>query len=259
MPAKLVVASGSGQGSEFYIQDPVVRIGSGGQCEWQLADAKLAEHAATLEFRDGGYRLYNKSTDPLHVADRTLDKRQWAAWAAGEAADFGHGVVVRLEVDGDPAPAKAPEAAVPIEVDREETDESEAAKLKKGSGAGKTLQLLVIVAAVPLGAWMLLADQSGAEPAEGRTIDFGELVKKLEKSPTDQAREPYSFRSTLQCARTSELRGDRKEAQTRYGSLRDALLLLPRDAKGKFKDAVNDDLWKYVLLHLQKLQSDEES
>src|SRR4051812_40872103 len=116
MPAKLVIASGPGQGSEFYIQDLVVRIGSGHQCEWQLADPRLAGHAATLEFRDGGYKLYNRSMDPVRVADQTLRLREWASWQAGDEADFGHGVVLRLEVDGDPAPAKAPGPAVQIEV-----------------------------------------------------------------------------------------------------------------------------------------------
>jgi hypothetical protein len=257
MPAKLIVSSGPGQGSEFYIEDQVVRIGSGEQCEWSLPDSHLASHAATLEFRDGGYILHNRSDDPVQLAGQDLSLRESASWSADEEADFGHGVQIRLEIDGDPAPAKAPGPVIQIEVDPEENDETKAAKGKPGSGgSGKSLQLLVIVVACALAAWMLLSDSSAENKTGGREVRFEDIIEKLKNSPTDKAREPHSFRSMLQRAHAAQLRGDGKEARAMYGSIRDALLLHPKASGGKFMDAEDDEIWRYVLQQFQAAYGD---
>ena len=68
MPAKLVVVSGAAPGSEFPIQQPVFRIGSGAQCEFRLRDPRLAVHAITMEYREDGYLLHNRSDQPVDLA-----------------------------------------------------------------------------------------------------------------------------------------------------------------------------------------------
>src|SRR5262245_60944880 len=61
MPAKIVVKSGAAAKQVFPIEEELVRIGSDPTCELVLPDANLAPHAATLEFLDGNYIVYNRS------------------------------------------------------------------------------------------------------------------------------------------------------------------------------------------------------
>src|SRR5690349_4034146 len=108
MPAKLVIVSGLSTGTELWVEEVVSRIGSDPHCQLCLADAGLAAHAATLEFRDGDYHLYNRAGQSVVLAGRELPPRGSGRWPAGQELRLTETLSVRLEVSGDPAPSARP-------------------------------------------------------------------------------------------------------------------------------------------------------
>jgi hypothetical protein len=256
MPAKLIVIAGEPSGTEFDIQDEVLRIGSGTQCEFRLSE--LAPHAATLEYRDGTYFLHNRSDAMIALGRDRLGLRDSAAWSPGMEANLGHGLTLRLDVEGDPAPAKPARPTYTIEYDAEEPVEDGQAAAKKPAGSSKkTLQIAIIVVAVPLCIWMLLSDNEPpkADPAEKR-VSFTEVIDKLADSPVDKERGSQSIRAALQRARSAELHGDRKAARQAYGFVRDTLVI-HRKPDGNFRDPEDEMVWSYVKQRLRVVQGGE--
>ena len=67
MSASIRIESGIAAGTNYWIDRPVLRIGSDPQCEICLPTAELAAHALTLEFRGGAYRAYNRASTPIFL------------------------------------------------------------------------------------------------------------------------------------------------------------------------------------------------
>jgi len=232
---------------EFPIQDEVLRLGSGAQCEYRLGAG--AAHSATLEYRNGSYHLHNRGDDPITINGRRLELRESVHWPEGDEVDFGRGVTLRLDIQGDPAPAKA-SATYTIEYDaEEEVVDPDAAKkaevAKKAASSKTTMQLVVIGVCVVLGAFMLMMDEPATEKEDmlDPRVEFAAIIDKLMTSEKGKDPGPFSLRSTLQSARVAELRGDEKEARKSYGAV--ITMLKNRQADGKFTD---DDkvIWNFV-------------
>src|SRR5579885_2741820 len=107
MSATIFSEAGVEAGRQFAIEEEVFRIGSGPTCKLRLSDAGVADHAATVEFRQGGYLLHNRSGKVLHMAGRPLADRACVRWTAGQRLHLADQVVLRLDIAGDPAPARA--------------------------------------------------------------------------------------------------------------------------------------------------------
>ena len=73
MSASVRIESGIAAGTNYWIDRPVLRMGSDPQCEISLPSAELSPHALTLEFRGGVYRAYNRSSSRSHWARRTFN------------------------------------------------------------------------------------------------------------------------------------------------------------------------------------------
>jgi len=58
MSAEIIVQSGISAGTRYWIERPVIRIGSDPQADVCLPSSRIAPHALTVEFRDGNYRVH---------------------------------------------------------------------------------------------------------------------------------------------------------------------------------------------------------
>ena len=244
MPATIVVEGGSGPGREFPVEEEVFRVGSGPACRLQLP-APVEPHAATVEYRNGGYVVYNKGARPLQVEGRSVAAPGFAPWAAGQRLQLAPGVVLRLNVEGDPAPAKRLRPAVDVaklgtDVAPEAADEK--APPKKRS---KTLQWIVVgVCALAVPIMLVYNPNPDAGPSADSQEEFATLVKDLrDKEPEPQAG-PNALWSLLESARAAELRGDGETAQRQYSRI--LMLLRQRKAGSGELPELDKKVWKFV-------------
>ena len=86
MSAKIRIESGISAGTNYWVDRPVLRIGSDPQCEICLPSAELSPHALTLEFRGGTYRAYNRGTSAVTIGNATVQPGGVGAWAEDETA-----------------------------------------------------------------------------------------------------------------------------------------------------------------------------
>jgi hypothetical protein len=251
MSAKLVVTRGRLAGTEYAITEEVSRVGSAPTCELRLVDDRVAAHLATLEFRDGEYRLHNRSDQSLRVNGRTLQRRQSSPWRDGEVASQGDGLALRLHIEGDPAPAASANPAGAFGSPEEEDSASDA----KGAADGRKRKhpagpLAVIGGCVLLGVVLLLGDSpSGPNPER----EFREVVERLRGSDGNGGAPPSAHLPVLQRARWAERRGDREVARQRYARVRDALLHDRRD-DGTFRFPAEERAWRFVRSRLEALR-----
>src|SRR6478735_2232309 len=112
MSAKIRIESGISAGTSYWIDRPVLRIGSDPQCEFCLPSAELSPHTLTLEFRGGAYRVYNRGTSAVSIGRAVVQPGGAAAWEEGDTAQLPGGLQLVLEVDGDPRPSPRQETRV---------------------------------------------------------------------------------------------------------------------------------------------------
>src|SRR5262249_52982668 len=142
-------------GQEYWIESEVLRIGSEQPCEIRLADPGVPPHAVTLEFRDSGYKVYNRSDGPLSLNDRVLSPRSAATWPEGQDLYLSDELALRLVTDGDPTPAKraAPRAAAleeAAEGEGEPTELSAEQEAKKSQNL-QAVAILAVAAVLVVG------------------------------------------------------------------------------------------------------------
>src|ERR1700755_1119101 len=101
MSASVRVESGIAAGTNYWVDRPVLRVGSDPQCEICLPSADLSPHALTLEFRGGVYRAYNRGGDPFAVGSTMLQPGGVANWDEGTAVTLPGDLRLVLAFDGD--------------------------------------------------------------------------------------------------------------------------------------------------------------
>jgi hypothetical protein len=267
MPAKLVIVAGEPQGKEFWIEDEVLRIGSGPNCGVRLTSPDVPAHAATLEYHDGSYSVHNRSDKVLLLGGQILEERDFAVWSAGGELQLGAHTVLRLHLDADPAPARQQTPFYTEEDDEAADDEPVEAKVK---GKSKTMTYVAVIALCLVAfAGLLLLDQmapktdkSGA-PGDQRNEfkEFHFLVQELTSienndSKADEhdglsAHDAGQLRKQLQTGRVAELRGDRHEARKWYSQIRDQLLRKRNKPGARFSE-VEEKLWDFVLAQMNR-------
>jgi hypothetical protein len=228
MSATVRVESGIAAGTSYWIDRPVLRIGSDPQCDICLPTAELAPHALTLEFRDGTYRVYNRGGGPVSVGPAALTPGANAVWNDGDPIVLPGNLQLALAVDGDPRPCPRPElghdndlvtdtAAQPADTAAGPLDEAEAKKK-----SSKTMvQLGVIAACVLAMAWFLTLGKGEETPPVNRPT-FDALVRKtLAKDASDPLR---AFLPRLQYAQAASVRNQNRLASTHFMKLRDQLV-----------------------------------
>jgi hypothetical protein len=261
MPASIRVDSGISAGSSYWIERAVLRVGSDPQADICLPSADLAPHALTLEFHDGIYRVYNRSTSPVTVGSTIVQPGANAVWSADATIRLPGDLRIALEVDGDPRPTPRADSrddegfgdgasTLPMGAAAADaaTDEA-AAKKSKGS----LMQMAVIgVCVLAMAAMLLLKNAGGGESsAAADRPTFNELV--TESNSKDPAHQAIVRR--LQFAQAAIVRfgyDGNKHAHERFSLLRDHLVShvdsLSGDAK---KDA--ERVLSYVEYRLGQL------
>jgi hypothetical protein len=251
MPASIAVTTGISKGTTFWIERPVMRIGSDG-CDLCLPSADLAAHAITLEYRGGVYHAHNKTNATYQLNRQPLASKQSGVWQFGQELVLAPDVVLVLTATGDPAPSARPTTdnlyfpdeveAKPAAVNPSNEDEEPAAKPPK-----KIMELTVIVLCVVAGAFLLLRGQmKKPTQSDQPKVTFQQLVEDL------QPKYPRLVHR-LQYTRAASLRGQTKEAIEGYEALADDLT----EQADLAKDSVDAELAKalrYVIDQLDRLQ-----
>ena len=252
MSAKLVVAAGPSAGTEFWIEDEVLRIGGDASCAVCLTAPGVPAHAATLEFRDGGYIVHNRQAQALLLDGKTLPQNSFASWPANGSLQLTRELVLALIVDGDPAPSKRPARKLALP----EADELSvvSAEPTPAQGGGKTvMQLLVIVVLFGLAGMLFVIDRKKNAPTADRDVpvEFAALVQDLSAAPADGSTGNAALRSVLQEARVAELRGHKDQARLKYTRVTE-MLLPRRNPDGKFASPTDEKAWKFVMSQLNE-------
>ena len=169
MPATVRVESGISAGTNFWIDRPVLRIGSDPQCEICLPSAELAPHALTLEFRDGNYRAYNRCASAINIGRMSVQPGTNAIWNGDQTVQLPGDLRLVLEIDGDPRPSARPETRrddgfAAVDAEPERIDPTAAAESPAKKSSSSMVQLAVIGLCI-LGMAAMLTMRGGEEAA----------------------------------------------------------------------------------------------
>ncbi len=236
MPAKITIQSGISAGSSHWLDSRVVRIGSDPTADVCLPSADVASHALTLEYRDGHYRIYNRSGCNVFMGTHVVAPDDVATWVDTDILQLGDEIQLVLDVGEDPAPTGQPRNRGGDDVASQEepaisTRNSVSARHRNGSVpaagvdvASKSsrfgIQLGVILACV-VGSILLLArHQLQARPDAQPPPQFAEVIQTALASPTTSR----ELVARLQFAEAAVVRGDKQAAVERFERLRDDLL-----------------------------------
>jgi len=223
MPARIIVEAGARPG-EYPIERDVLLLGSDGTIASRPAELAGAGHAATLEYRQGRYTVYNRLPQAMQLGAQPLAVRGSREWRPGERLCPSDAVVLRLEVEGDPAPARAaPKAVVVPDLPEGTAEEKPAAKSRS-----KLWQYALIAGCLVLLVASFLANQDEPAAEKGPGLDVDKLVEDLRKQEGDAG--PNTVGGLLKEARASELRGLRGEANGMYRRV--VIILRQRHGEG---------------------------
>src|SRR4051794_10661836 len=172
MSATIRIESGIAAGTNYWIDRPVLRVGSDPGCEICLPTADLAPHALTLEFRGGVYRAYNRGSSPISLGATTLQPGASGVWDDGDMLLLGGGQQLVLAIDGDPRPSARPDEGAddgysdaPAIMTDDKSASGSAAGAKKPSSKS-TIQMAIIgICVVGMGGLLLLNQMGGSDPA----------------------------------------------------------------------------------------------
>jgi hypothetical protein len=227
MPATIRVESGISAGTNFWVDRPVLRIGSDPQCEICLPSAELAPHALTLEYRDGNYRAYNRCAAAINIGKMSVQPGTNAIWSGDQTAQLPGDLRLVLEIDGDPRPSARPETR---HDDRFATDDA-APQLLEPAAAGEsttkksssTMVQLAVIGLCILGMAAMLTMRGGEETATAANRpSFESIVRTTLASKNDDVTRALLPR--LQYAQAALVRGNGQLARRQFLRLRDQLI-----------------------------------
>jgi len=225
MSASIRIQSGISAGTSFWIDRSVLRIGSDPQCEICLPSAELSPHAATVEFRAGKYRVYNRGSAPIIVGVTSLSSGAHDIWEENVIVQLPGNLRLVLEMDGDPQPCPRHESRRIDDFAEQEhvsaTDTgSPTAVATPPKKASNTLVQLAVIAVCVVGMVTFLTMGGGQETTSPQQPSFEEIVDKL-LAAGNSAR-PLLQR--LQYAQAALVRGHNLQAKQRFLDLRDRLI-----------------------------------
>ena len=254
MSATIRIESGISAGTSYWIDRPVLRIGSDPQCEICLPSAELAPHTLTLEFRGGTYRVYNRGTAAISIGRAVVQPGGASAWNEGETANLPGDLRLVLDVDGDPRPSPRPEARIEDgyssgdAAESVEAREARGAPTAKKSSAKSSVQLAIIGLCVLAGVGFLFMPRGEETPVVNRPTFESIVDSGLKKDDNIRA-----LVQQLQYAQAALVRGHNELAAILFLRLRDQLVrqqdTLPAADK---EDAKN--MLDYVQFRLSQFQ-----
>lgn len=251
MSASIRVQSGISAGTNYWIDRPVLRIGSDPQCEICLPTADLAPHALTLEFREGTYRAYNRGSSPVTVGAAVVQPGAIGIWREDQTVHLPGDLRLLLEIDGDPRPSPRPESHVDDAYSGETVaalaDAAGAANAKKSSGA---LVQLGIIGFCVLGMGALLTMSGGSDTATEERPTFEAIVEQSLAKNEDAS---GALLPRLQYAEAAIVRGHEELARERFLKLRDQLVRQKESLPVQDREGT-EGMLNYVEYRLGQLQ-----
>jgi hypothetical protein len=230
MSASIRVETGISAGTTYWIDRPVLRIGSDPSCEICLPTADVAPHALTLEFRDGNYRAYNRSSEPIRVGTAVVQQGATGIWGGDQAVQLPGDLRLVLQVDGDPRPSPRADSRLDDGFALQDGvllaaggpgDAGEATTKKSSS----TMVQLGIIGACILGMAVFLSMRGGGggtAQSNETLVSFDQIVAtSLQADKNDAAR---ALLPRLQFAQAALVRGHQELARQRFLKLRDQLI-----------------------------------
>jgi hypothetical protein len=257
MPAVIRAHTGIAAGSTFWIDRPVMRVGSDPQCEICLPTVELPPHVATLEYRDRRYMVYNRGSVVFTLGGAVLAPGGAAPWSADTSLELPGDVRLSLEIDEDPRPCSEPNNRLAVDND-EDTDHALPERDgHRSSSAGVTvapkkkssswLQLGVIsICLLGCGSLLTMGSESGSQPVNRPTFE-GIVTAALSDNFA-----PRLLIERLQYAQAALVRGDNELARSRFAAIRDGLMAMQHvEAQG---NPTIGRILEYVELRLSQLR-----
>lgn len=216
MPATIHVTGGRSNGQRYWIEGPVIRIGSDPSANLTIPEADA--HCVTLQYRDGTYWLFNRGGEKVKISGQQGTPTAPVALAPGVMVEVARKVGLRLEVEGSPAPSPAPKKASKGFGD-EIPDDSEAAV-----SVEKTISIAQCAILAFLGVLMvamLLDTASGSDSRSQTHQRYEETMDDLQSLGQDAPQAQLS--QLIRQARYYEVRKDYDQAMRLYQQSRDIL------------------------------------
>ena len=235
MSAHISIETGISAGTTYWIDRPVLRVGSDPQCDICLPSTDLAPHSLTVEYRDGRYRVYNRCPSAISLGGISIPAGGAGELVPDRTISLPGELKLVLKVDGDPRPSPRPaerdfDSELNSIADNSKADsEIESQSVKKSS---KTLVQSAVIGFCVLGGAAFLSMGGGDAPVASKQIpSFDELVAES-LSRGDSARDRLQ---RLQYAQAALVRGHSRLARERFKSFRSQLVrhaeLLPESER----------------------------
>ncbi len=259
MTAKIEFTGRIRSGSICWIDKPVMRIGSDPESDVCIPSADVAQHAVTIEYRQGAYTAYNRQSDPIKVTGIEVSAGSSAVWKAGTELQIGENVALRLVQEGDGAPSAESDEGWDRESDEYYDDIAEdewasndvVGKTKADaaeSGSKETLIQLAVIAMCFVGIIVIAATQFidfGGAPVVN-TINVESLLNDLAKASAETgSRDFQRIEQQLKLAEFAWHRGDEQKSRIAYMKLRN-LLQERKEVLGNQISKVELEILRYV-------------
>lgn len=231
MSAQIRVVTGVSAGAVYWLEKRVLRIGGDPQAEVPLPSSNLAPFAATMEFREGAWRVYNRGAEAILLMGGSLPPGAARAWDGSGTLELSDGTRLALELDGDPAPCIRPAitrdpreqpGSAPDGSAERGFDWDEGAletKTARPSSSQSVMQLAVTALCV-IGCVLLLMWNNSTTPSDAAAPTFSQIVDEALASKETSR----SLIQRLQYAQAALVQGDPTTAKEWFGRLRDDLL-----------------------------------
>lgn len=224
MSASVRIESGIAAGTSYWIDRPVLRVGSDPQCEISVPSAELPAHALTLEFRGGAYKAYNRTSTPIFLGSTSVQPGAAGAWSDGDVLTLPGDVRLLLAFDGDPRPSPRPDSRMDDGFDDDQATAAgvapHAATPEEAQKAkSKSLMQMIVIGVCLVGGGLLLMSSGETEtPPEDRPT-FTQIVETSLKKDANIR----TLVQKLQYAESFMVRGNDEVARTQFSELRDQL------------------------------------
>jgi len=274
MPVQIRIPSNN---RTVWIENCPVRVGSDINAGVRIASADVASYAATVDYRNGSYYVWNRSPGDLLINSQPLPPNENSEWPDGATLTLTGGTELVLELSGDGAPAPMVNSHQQIraeldeeyenqvlenEVEQEKT-EPEVKPGSEGSMLSVIAQCVFIVLCL-LGAVVVLYTQviNPGEPAMQSSGDVTSVMKQLKDEIEEQADDKAltsHLNNLLTLLREAELAmagGKTERARRKFFQLR-SQLLKSKQAGGELTDG-ESGLLDHVLTKIEVLSKVEE-
>ncbi len=238
MSATIQVKGGKRHGTQFWIEEDVIRIGGDPSCN--LIIPETAPQAVTLQFRNGDYWIYNRGGAQVRLDDAQTLSKDAVVWRPTQRMGVARGVSLHLLIDGNPAPCPAPQRSV-----KGFDDDQPAVEEDSAPSDGNLVSSLAIIGGCCLLILLMFVDMATADMGT-RLPDherFQLIVQQLQYSSGTATANQIS--PLLRQARYHDLRFNYDEAMLRYKTVRD-ILMTRRGADGKFANDVHADTYDFI-------------